>query len=258
MDRARVVEECFWELAELLDVELERRDGWVAIEREGAGDSRNGVLRAELDPEEADGAIEATIERFGETPFRWHVGPSSKPADLAARLEAHGLARCDTLAGMCLPTSRDVASPDPSIEITELEPHEREAFVDVVMSGFGAPPEVRAALLADLDGGPGAERQRHWVARIDGRMVGATSLARMRHGGFLQGATVLEPYRGRGVYTQLIQRRLEALREGGIELAVITARHATSAPICAHLGFDEVCTIEIYRHPPEVPAAHSR
>ena len=42
--------------------------------------------------------------------------------------------------------------------------------------------------------------------------------------------------------------RLEALRSEGCELAVVTARRSTSAPICARLGFEELCAIEVYRH----------
>lgn len=52
----------------------------------------NCVVHADLTHEEADGEIEASLERmrtYG-VPGSWHVGPSMRPPDLFARLLAHG------------------------------------------------------------------------------------------------------------------------------------------------------------------------
>jgi predicted N-acetyltransferase YhbS len=198
-----------------------------------------------------DRAIDETIATYTElqTPFRWHVGPSSRPADLAQRLLARGFEHSDTLAGMCIATDAEVVAVDPSVVVSELTEDDEEAFANVIASTFDHPDPVRERLLRRLRETRGAERPKHFVARLDGRVVGSTSYAPMKRAGFLQGAAVLEEYRGRGIYKQMIRERLERLRGAGCELAVITARTSTSAPICARLGFDRVCSIEVYRHP---------
>jgi len=249
-ERGRIVEECFWQLSELLQVERTVREGWLEIASDEASDMRNSVIHAELG-DDADEVIDATVARFGArgVAFRWHVGPSSRPLDLGDRLMAHGFEHGDTLLGMCAETSRDVIAPDPAIVVSELLPADEEAFVDVIMSTYDPPAGARARLLDETRASRESDVQLHYVARLDGEVVGATSLARMRRGGFLQGAAVLEASRGRGVYRHMIQARMERLREDGCKLAVVTARESTSAPICARIGFEEVARIEVYRHP---------
>lgn len=249
-ERVAIVEESFLGLSELLDVGRERRDGWLALTTPDGGEMRNGVLHAVLADADADATIEATVARYGDlgTPFRWHVGPSGRPRDLGERLLAHGFERVDTLAGMCVATSRAIAA-DPSISVTELATDDdAERFLDVLRVVHGAPDHVMARMRRELLARPGERRQRHYLARRGGVPVGATSYAIMPRCGFLQGAAVLEPHRGRGVYRAMIRVRLADLRARGLELATVTARRSTSAPICARLGFEEVCAIEVYRH----------
>ena len=55
-------------------------------------DYHNCVVRADLSPEETDGMILASLERFRahKVPGSWHVGPSMRPPDLGERLLALG------------------------------------------------------------------------------------------------------------------------------------------------------------------------
>ena len=55
-------------------------------------DYHNCVVHADLTREEADGEIEASLERMQAhgVPGSWHVGPSMRPSDLGERLIAHG------------------------------------------------------------------------------------------------------------------------------------------------------------------------
>ena len=52
----------------------------------------NCVVHADLTREEADGEIEASLERMQAhgVPGSWHVGTSMRPSDLGERLIAHG------------------------------------------------------------------------------------------------------------------------------------------------------------------------
>jgi predicted GNAT family acetyltransferase len=53
-------------------------------------------------------------------------------------------------------------------------------------------------------------------------------------------------HRGRGIYSALVAKRLADARADGRSAAVIQAVRSTSAPICAKLGFREVCALEFY------------
>src|SRR5690349_5941056 len=55
-------------------------------------DYHNAVVCADLAPEQTDDVIAESIERMQAraVPGTWHVGPGMRPADLGARLVAHG------------------------------------------------------------------------------------------------------------------------------------------------------------------------
>ena len=62
----------------------------------------------------------------------------------------------------------------------------------------------------------------------------------------LGGAATLPEHRGHGLYTALVARRLADARADGRTAAVIQADRATSAPICARLGFRELCSLDVF------------
>ena len=62
----------------------------------------------------------------------------------------------------------------------------------------------------------------------------------------LGGAATVPEARGHGAYTALVKRRLDDARADGREAAIIQADRNTSAPICAKLGFKELCSLELY------------
>ena len=62
----------------------------------------------------------------------------------------------------------------------------------------------------------------------------------------LGGAATVPEHRGRGIYSALVAKRLADARADGRRAAVIQAVRSTSAPICAKLGFREVCGLEFY------------
>ena len=93
-------------------------------------------------------------------------------------------------------------------------------------------------------------RGRHYLAFLDG-VEGPISVASMvpfpkSTIAVIQGATTLSEYRGNGVYTALMAKRLADARALGMEVAILQADRRTSAPICANLGFEEVCNIDLY------------
>ena len=66
----------------------------------------------------------------------------------------------------------------------------------------------------------------------------------------LLGAGTLPEYRGKGIYSSLVARRLEDAKNIGMHAAIIQAVKHTSAPICEKLGFRTVCEIDFYIYSP--------
>jgi predicted acetyltransferase len=62
----------------------------------------------------------------------------------------------------------------------------------------------------------------------------------------LQGAATLPDYRGHGIYTSLMAKRLQDAHADGIEVAILQGDMETSAPICIKLGFQKACDMAIY------------
>ena len=77
----------------LPDMRVIERPGWKQLVTPSfARGGFNEVAYARLDDADADRVIAETIEQYRQAgiTFRWVVGPDSAPADLAARLLAHG------------------------------------------------------------------------------------------------------------------------------------------------------------------------
>ena len=109
-------------------------------------------------------------------------------------------------------------------------------------------PAALAAVWTDVL--PRAAGGRHYLAFLDG-IEGPVAVASMfpfptSTVAVMQGAATLNAYRGQGVYTALMAKRLADARAMGLEAAILQADRTTSAPICANLGFEEVCSIDLY------------
>jgi predicted GNAT family acetyltransferase len=109
-------------------------------------------------------------------------------------------------------------------------------------------PEVLAAVIIDIL--PLAAGGKHYLAFLEGveGPVAAASMFPYPHStvAVMQGAATLADYRGQGLYTALMATRLADARAMGLEAAILQADRKTSAPICTNLGFEEVCSIDVY------------
>lgn len=198
----------------------------------------NLVAMARLEDDAADATIERVRAHFASAgkAFGWMVGPRSRPTDLAARLERHGLARFKDIDGLAC-TDLGLSIPIPSdVEVRTAGPEERDAFdalkaatfdmplpaarwIDDML--FAAPPERVRLALAYLDGEPVGFAQTFWHGRV----------------AILAGAGVLTAHRGRGVFRALLAQRFADARAHDLSAATIQAYEDTSAPILARLGF---------------------
>ena len=212
----------------------------------------NLVGMADIAPDAVDATLKMVRNRYsgGRKAYGWVTGPLTRPHDLGQRLVASGLVKEDEMAGMVL---TDLAIPiavDSKIEIREATLHEAQEASAMMARAYDMPEEVARffnVLLAMTDS---KVKNRGYFAYVDGgsEPVAWSYLVYLPDSPIvlLGGAATVPEHRGRGIYSALVAKRLADARADGRRAAVIQAVRATSAPICAKLGFREVCGLEFY------------
>lgn len=208
---------------------------------------------ADLSDRDVDPTIGEVKGRFAKErkAFGWVTGPGTRPRDLPRRLGAAGLQPIAHLAGMSAPVDLAVAAND-AVQIREVSVAEQRSATDMMGRAYGMPADV-ADLFVGLVSSPGL-KSRAYFASLDGAAPVAWSYLVYLPSSpivLLGGAATLPEARGRGIYSALVKRRLDDARRDGREAAVIQADRDTSAPICAKLGFRELCSLEVYAWMPE-------
>jgi GNAT superfamily N-acetyltransferase len=208
-----------------------------------AGDAR-------FSEREADAMIEKVRERYGKLGFGWVTGPSTRPADLPQRLRAAGLQRLASLAGMAL---TDLATPiavKSELSVREVALGDLAAGSEWMARAFGLPTEVMRCFSEILAGSSDRIRTRAYFAYEanvdDPRAWSFLGYVPDSPVVVLGGAATLPEHRGKGFYTALVAKRVDDAHADGRTTAVVQADRDTSAPICAALGFREICGLEIF------------
>lgn len=230
------------------DAELIDRPDWAQISTPSIPDfTANGVYRAKLAPDEADAriadVIAAHVARGAQ--FRWFVGPSSEPADLADRLARAGLLRLSTAYGMSMAVPEQPPEMLGGFEVRAVENlDDIDAYVAVSLEAWQREPAygeaMRRVLLRALD-------QRdilpQWIVWHEGEPIGVTAMRLLPASriGYFQGGAVIPRKRGVGAYKASLAERLKLLRERGYAHAVTWAHADTSAPILRRAGFGTRC-----------------
>jgi GNAT superfamily N-acetyltransferase len=204
---------------------------------------------ARFSEREAETLIEKVKQRYGPLEFGWVTGPSTKPADLPRRLEAAGLTHAESLAGMSL---TDLATPiavNPAVRVKEVSLPETLAEIDMMARAYGLPLDVMRLFNDLVFEAADRIRTRVYFAYLEGdKPVAWSYLTYVADSPtvLLGGAASLEEYRGHGLYTALVAQRLADARADGRTSAIVQADRKTSAPICAKLGFRELCGLEMF------------
>jgi len=209
---------------------------------------------AALSETEADATVAAVKDRFAKErkAFGWVTGPGTRPRDLDKRLRNAGLQPIAHLAGMSAPTDLAVPAND-AVRIREVSAEEQRRETDMMGRAYGMPPEVSALFVQLVSASPGLKSRAYFASVDGGGPVAWSYLVYLPNSPvvLLGGAATLPEARGKGIYSALVKRRLADARRDGREAAVIQADRDTSAPICAKLGFRELCSLEVYAWMPE-------
>lgn len=226
-------------------------------------DYHNCVAHAALEPDEVDGAVDEAVARFRAhgLPGTWHVGPTSRPADLGARLKARGFTGGGADAGM----AADFGG------LSDGAPEPAGLLITRVRDRRGLDAWVRARALD-----PEGEVESRWVADMYDR-IGLGDDAPWRHyvgwlgespvatATLLLAAGVTGVYfvltaphaRRRGIGRAITLRALRDARDVGYRTGVLGAS-PMGLPLYHQIGFREHCRIAVYDWSPGQEAAALR
>lgn len=214
------------------------------------------VARARFEATEADQRIAAYLSHARSRPryINWVVGPASRPADLAQRLQAHNMAIDMEEPGMVASLSR-LTPPRPtpytdSLLLYRIFPGdiaEIRSFTDVASAGFKRPINMGAQIqhLGRVLGpdNPYLDAMRLYLARVPSGDAVATAITFFGAGvvGLYTVAT-LPTYRRLGIGSALTYHALMDAHADGMRTAVLHASELGQG-MYARLGFREICRI---------------
>jgi len=218
----------------------------------------NHVLRTQLEPEAVDAAVEAAITRCRSrnVPLRWHIGPTTRPANLGEVLQAHGFtgsARdASGLAVDLLALNEDLpAPPGLTIEhVTDVETLKQSCQV-VSRHVFEWPDYAVDALLDyHLSVGLDAQSpQRCYVGRLRGELVAKSDLVLGAGVAGLYGVATVPQARRQGIGTAMTLAALREARALGYRVGILHtgARNKNALRVYRRIGFREYCKLGSYK-----------
>ena len=214
----------------------------------GAGADWNTVQRQRFAVEELDEVLEevrARLRTRGRTSTQWEVGSAALPEGLAEMLLERGLVRDRDPYAVAL-VLRSAPPPAPAgLEARRVASFEEFAEASRVQHvAFEMPAEQAADDEAHLHGRWQAGVMVMHAVWLDGRIVGAGTVAPTEHGLLLYGGATLPDHRGRGAYRALIGARWAEAVERGTP-ALVTQGGSMSRPILERLGFERVGHVQM-------------
>lgn len=215
----------------------------------------NGIGQARLAPEQLDAQIEAALQPFvaRKLPMLWWVGPSSRPADLGARLVAHGMAYDGDTPGMAIDLhALDQASATPS-SLTIAPATSREAMEEwsyAAGHGFGIPDGLHAAL-SEIGARQCLRPDPQWVyfvGRVEGHPVATSALFMSAGVAGIYCVATLPDARRQGIGAQMTRAALLHARALGFGVGILQSSEM-GLRVYQNLGFRTITTFGLYAWP---------
>jgi GNAT superfamily N-acetyltransferase len=220
------------------------------------GRLRNAVSRTRLAPgadADADATIAATLDVFRarSQPCTWWIMPSARPADLPARLEAHGFARDELeMPAMTvgLHTLPDTLPAPPELTVREvLDPLSLHLWLRAFIPGMGLPEGMHErwhGVRASLGLGPG-QPYRTWLGRLDGVPVATAELFLGAGVAGIVNVSTVPDARGQGIGGAVTLAPLLEARQLGYHVGTLMAS-PLGAPVYRRMGFTEAARFARY------------
>lgn len=223
------------------------RHNWVQLRTLGQRyKSFNRISLARLQATEVEARVREVIDDHAarNAGFGWTVGPSSTPHDLHERLVELGVHCTGVGLGMVRETggSRGPAWPA-GLTIVAVDTTNAEVYARTTQRAWGHGDTFGDAFMAIIRRALAAQDTTFspWLASLDGEPVATCLLRPLGDVGYFQGGSVLPAFRRHGIYQAMIDHRLDALVDAGVQWAVVWADPDGSARVCARAGFKERC-----------------
>ncbi len=217
---------------------------------------QNAVIRTELSPDEADARIGETVAWFRSRglPFSWVAGPAQRPADLAARLEAHGLTLDADEPGMAahLSAMPDSAPMPPGLTIERVR-DDAGALRLLVVSRLAneLDPDITGVAIERISPASYADDEplQFYLAYMDAEPVACVQLFLGAGVAGIYNVGTVPAARRKGIGAAITSAAMRAARDRDYRVAVLTASEM-GAPVYRRLGFAECTRSVIYTWQP--------
>jgi GNAT superfamily N-acetyltransferase len=209
--------------------------------------NRNAIVYSNFSAQETEVIIESEIDYFTKLrrSFEWKVYHHDQPADLLERLRQRGFEIGPEEALMILDLqalSPALLAPfPPSITVKSVEDErDIESFLRLEAEIWGASFTTREFLHFSLS--DPLRRDRAFVAYLNEKPIGMGRVTAQLESQFagLWGGSVLNEFRGRGVYRALLSARIRRAREFESTRYLRVDALPTSRPILEKYGFTKV------------------
>jgi hypothetical protein len=212
------------------------------VNQQAPYDFLNAVFRTSIDSEDAEAIISTHYMEFKDQKisFRWYSFPHSKPAALDSILQKLAPSSITEMQALYIEARNYPTEMPPNTTVEELCAENLDEYINASNEGWSLSGAQAEKLKADVERDfKVGMSYRAFLARHKG-IPAATAILRVVDGriGFLQAGSCNPKHRGKGLYRALVVHRLNLLRSEKIEIALVSARNDTSAPICRKLGFE--------------------
>ncbi|GHO95526.1 hypothetical protein KSF_055740 [Reticulibacter mediterranei] len=196
--------------------------------------------------------IEETLAYFKErrVDIGWSVGPSSRPADLAAHLEEYGFVYAVDTIGMAVEIQQIQTSVPTSSELVIREVLDGETLLqlrDIEMQGFDGTQEIAQGYYDTyMKIGFGNNHPwHHYIGYLNEKAVAITSL--LLHAGVagIYGVATLPEARKQGIGATMTLHAIQEAEGLGYRIAMLSPSDMSQG-IYERIGFQERCRISHY------------
>lgn len=212
----------------------------------------NNVMSPKLPEDSAADRIEELLQAVGkkERAVCWWLGVNAQPANLAARLEAAGAFKAmeNRMMAIEIQNLPEVVMPE-AVEIIEVTTRQQlEQWTAVIAPAHGIPAEMEGHWTDMYEGagyGPESSVTRHFLAMMNSKPVGATSLITAAGVCSVANVATDADYRHRGIGSALTIWPLKVAEQQGYKVACLSAS-PDGEPVYAKLGFEKFQKNEVY------------
>jgi ribosomal protein S18 acetylase RimI-like enzyme len=225
---------------------------WFITNLRGVG--YNGVVKADFPTNRLDDCIEDTLQPFlaAGLPLTWWTGPSTRPLNLGARLQIHGLVHNRDMIGMsaAIEALKSPYETLPELRIEEVSDQQTLAeWHPLYMKGFNMPQSLaRDSLdtMSKMAFMPGSG-WKHYYVRTGKSITAVGSIFIHDQVAGLYNLVTDPQERGQGIGAAMTLGLFAIAREQGCRIATLQTTYPNALRLYHRLGFEVYCKFGIYQ-----------